>query len=95
MKSLDSLDRQMSVGQVKTIMTGSFLNYVELLFSPTTKVQLAPSDDNKSVILVISDTSLDFPESSCIIKKDTLRDYFIAIRKLYNQLEIDKEENDK
>ena len=91
-KTLDIIDRQMSIGQVKTIRTGDYLDYVELLFSPTTKVQLAPSDDKKTVRLVVSDTSLDFPELSCIIGKDTLYNYLVALKNLHNQLNTEEGE---
>lgn len=91
-KTLDIIDRQLSVGQVKTIRTGEFLDYVELLFSPTTKVQLAPSTDNKAVRLSVSDNSLELPQLDCIVSKNTLYNYILSLKNLYNELE-DVEEN--
>lgn len=91
-KTLDIIERQISVGQVKTIRTGEYLDYVELLFSPTTKVQLAPSTDNKSVRLSVSDNSLELPQLDCVVSKNTLYNYILSLKNLYNQLE-DEEEN--
>lgn len=91
-KTLDIIDRQLSVGQVKTIRTGEYLDYVELLFSPTTKVQLAPAIDNKSVRLSVSDNSLELPQLDCIVSKNTLYNYILSLKNLYNQLN-DEEEN--
>lgn len=90
-KSLDIIDRQLSVGQIKTIRTGEYLDYVELLFSPTTKVQLAPSTDNRSVRLSVSDNSLELPQLDCIVSKNTLYNYILSLKNLYNELEDEEE----
>lgn len=92
-KSLDIIDRQMSVGQVKTIRTGDRLDYVELLFSPTTRVQIALSDDRKTARLGVSDNTLDLPDLDCIMGKETLRDYIVSLKNIYNEL-YDEEENE-
>lgn len=94
-KTLDIIDRQLSVGQVKTIRTGEYLDYVELLFSPTTKVQLAPSDDNKSIRLSVSDNSLELPQLDCIVSKNTLYNYILSLKNLYNQLDDEESEENK
>lgn len=94
-KTLDIIDRQLSVGQVKTIRTGDYLDYVELLFSSTTKVQLAPSDDNKSVRLSVSDNSLELPQLDCIVSKNTLYNYILSLKNLYNQLDDEESEENK
>lgn len=94
-KTLDIIDRQLSVGQVKTIRTGEYLDYVELLFSPTTKVQLAPSTNNKSVRLPVSDNSLELPQLDCIISKNTLYNYILSLKNLYNQLDDEESEENK
>lgn len=91
-KTLDIIDRQMSVGQVKTIRTGNYLDYVELLFSDTTKSQMAPTDDKKMVQLVFSDNIIDMPNTNCTMSKKTLYDYILALKTIYNQL-LDEEEN--
>lgn len=94
-KTLDIIDRQLSVGQVKTIRTGEYLDYVELLFSLTTKVQLAPSTNNKSVRLSVSDNSLELPQLDCIVSKNTLYNYILSLKNLYNQLDDEESEENK
>ncbi|MBD5144016.1 MAG: hypothetical protein HDT22_10490 [Ruminococcus sp.] len=91
-KTLDIIDKQLELGQVKTIRTGEYLDYVELLFSPTTKVQFAPSEDRKTVRLSVSDNTLQLPQLDCLITKEVLRNYIINLKNIYNQLE-DEEEN--
>lgn len=91
-KTLDLIDRQLAVGQVKTIRTGEYLDYVELLFSPTTKVQLAPSNDRRTVRISVSDNTLELPQLDCAMNKDTLYSYIVSLKNLYNQLE-DEEGN--
>lgn len=91
-KTLDIIDKQLELGQVKTIRTGEYLDYVELLFSPTTKVQFAPSEDRKTVRLSVSDNTLQLPQLDCLITKEVLRSYIINLKNIYNQLE-DEEEN--
>lgn len=91
-KTLDIIDKQLELGQVKTIRTGEYLDYVELLFSPTTKVQFAPSQDRKTVRLSVSDNTLQLPQLDCLITKEVLRNYIINLKNIYNQLE-DEEEN--
>lgn len=65
---------------------------MELLFSPTTKVQLAPTEDNKTVRLSVSDNTLELPQLDCVVTKNTLYSYIVNLKNLYNQLE-DEEEN--
>lgn len=93
-KSLEIIDRQLELGDVKTITAngGTTIKFVELLFSPTTKVQFAPSDDRKTVRLSVSDNTLELPQLDCLVTKETLRDYIISLRNIYNTLE-DEEGN--
>lgn len=93
-KSLDIIDKQLELGQTKIISSngGRVIDYVELLFSPTTKVQFAPSEDRKTVRLSVSDNTLELPQMDCLITKEVLRDYIINLKNIYNQL-LDKEEN--
>lgn len=86
-KTLDIIEQQLNVGDVKTISNGNVIKYIELLFSPTTKVQFAPSDDNKSIKLSVGDNNLEMPELDCVITKKVLRDYIIGLKNIYNQLE--------
>ena len=93
-KTLDIIDRQLELGQTKVISRngGRIIDYVELLFSPTTKVQFAPSTDRKTVRLSVSDNTLELPQLDCLINKQTLRDYIVSLKNIYNILE-DEEEN--
>lgn len=93
-KTLDIIDRQLKLGQTKVISSdgGRVIDYVELLFSPTTKVQFAPSSDKKTVRLSVSDNTLELPQLDCLITKEVLRNYILNLKNIYNQLE-DEEEN--
>lgn len=89
---LDIIKEQLNVGDVKTITTnGTDIKYVELLFSPTTKVQFAPSDDKKTVRLSVSDNNFELPDLDCIIDKQTLRNYIISLKNVYNILKESEE----
>ena len=91
---LDILDEQLNVGDVKAITYNGGLNirYIELLFSPTTKVQFAPSEDKKSIRLSVSDNNLQLPDLDCQLTKDTLRDFIIALKNVYSELLVESEE---
>lgn len=93
-KTLDIIHKQLELGQTKIISSdgGKFIDYVELLFSPTTKVQFAPSDDKKTVRLSVSDNTLELPQLDCLITKEVLRNYIVNLRNIYNQL-LDEEDN--
>lgn len=87
-KTLDILDEQLNVGDVKVISYngGENIRYIELLFSPTTKVQFAPSEDKKTVRMSVSDNNLQLPELDCQLSKETLRDFIIALKNTYSEL---------
>lgn len=87
-KTLDIMDEQLNVGDVKVISYNGYENirYIELLFSPTTKVQFAPTKDRTAVEMTISDNNLRFPEVSCVVTKDTLRDYIISLKSVYSEI---------
>lgn len=93
-KTLDIIDRQLELGQTKLICSdgGRVIDYVELLFSPTTKVQFAPSKDKKTVRLSVSDNTLELPQLDCLITKEVLRNYIINLKNIYNEL-LDEEED--
>lgn len=86
-KRLDIIESQLEVGDVKTITNGSNVKFVELLFSPTTKIQFAQSDNNKNIVLSVSDNQLNLPQLECVVDKSTIRDLIINLKTLYNQLE--------
>ncbi len=91
-KTLDIIEQQLNIGDVKTISNGNTIKYIELLFSPTTKVQFALSDDSKSMRLSVSDNNLQMPELDCMVTKKTLRDYIIGLKTMYNGLDDDESE---
>lgn len=94
MANLDIIEQQLNVGDVKTISYngGSNIRFIELLFSPTTKAQFAPTDDKKMVRLSVSDNNLQLPELDCVIDKQTLRNYIVALKNVYNELKDEESE---
>lgn len=83
-KDLDTLNNQMSVGQVKTIRTGDHLDYVEMLFSNELSAQLAPLEDG-TVQFVVKDSEFKLPNMSCKMERDTIRSLILALKELYSQ----------
>ena len=92
MKSLQVMDDQMEIGQVKTITSngGRTVNYCELLFSSTTKAQFAPSEDKTTMTFAVSDNNLSLPQLQCNINKEVLRDLIINLKNIYNELESEE-----
>ena len=93
-KTLDIIDKQLELGDVKVITAngGSIVKFIELLFSPTTKAQFALSDDKKTVEILVSDNNLSMPQLYCKMNKESLRDLLVSLKNLYNEL-LDEEEN--
>lgn len=93
-KILDIIDRQMEVGDVKTITSQNrqYVKLIELLFSSIAKGQFAPSDDGYGVDFSISDINLDLPQYQSRLNKDTLYDLILALKTMYNQVK-DKEDD--
>ena len=93
-KKLDIIEDQIELGQVKTITSkgGTFVDFVELLFSSTTKAQFAPSEDLKQIIFSVMDNNLDLPQLQCNMDKETLRNLIMALKSIYNQLKDESEE---
>ena len=83
--NLDTLNNQMSVGQVKTIRTGDHLDYVEMLFSNELSAQLAPLEDG-TIQFVVKDSEFKLPNMSCKMERDTLRSLILALKELYSQI---------
>lgn len=86
MSSLDILNNQMSVGQVKTIRTGDHLDYVEMLFSNELSAQLAPLEDG-TVQFVVKDSAFKLPNMSCKMERDTIRSLILSLKELYQQID--------
>lgn len=93
-KSLDIIDRQMEVGDVKTITSqnGQYVKLIELPFSSSAEGQFAPSDDGYGVDFCVKDTNLDLPQYQSKLNKNTLYDLILALKTMYNQVK-DVEEN--
>ncbi len=87
------LDEQLKIGQVKTITSdfGKYIDYVELLFSPTTKAQFQPSDDKTGIVFSVSDNNLDLPEMVCELSRDTIRNLIVSLKNMYNELELEND----
>lgn len=88
MKTLDLIDRQLELGDVKVIMRngGTLIKFVELLFSPTTKAQFALSDDKRTIEILFSDNNFAMPQLHCKINKEILRDLIVNLKNMYNEL---------
>lgn len=84
---LNIMEDQLELGDVKTITNGTSVKYVELLFSPTTKAQFAPSENLKTVDFSVSDNHLELPQLQCTMDKETLRNLIISLKNIYNELE--------
>lgn len=93
------LDEQLKIGQVKSVTSdfGRYIDYVELLFSPTTKVQFRPSENKANIVFAVSDNNLDLPEMVCELTRDTVRNLIVSLKNVYNELivEPDDETADK
>jgi len=85
-KDLDIVDRQLELGMVKTITTGSILNYVELLFNPNIKSQFYFNQQENVIQFCVKDSDLGVEGFNCILDKETLRSLIINLKNLYNQL---------
>lgn len=85
MENFDTLNDQMSVGQVKTIRTGDHLDYVEMLFSKELSAQLAPLK-NDMVQFVVKDNEFKLPNMSCKMSKEVLRSLILSLKELYSQI---------
>lgn len=88
--SLDILNNQMSVGQVKTIRTGDHLDYVEMLFSNELSAQLAPLED-RTIQFVVKDSEFKLPNMSCKMDKNTIHNLIVALKELYSGMKESEE----
>lgn len=95
-KSLD-IERPLQMGEIKSIRSngGTTLNMLELLFSPTTLVTFTVNRQTNKVDFVIDNTDLKYQDLSCSLDKKTLKDLYINVRDLYNELENDESEENK
>lgn len=89
------LDEHLELGQVKTITSdfGRIIDYVELLFSNTTKAEFKPNDSRTGLIFSVSDSNLDLPEMVCELNRDTIRNLIVSLKNIYNQLELESDKD--
>lgn len=89
------LDEQLKIGQVKSVTSnfGRYIDYMELLFSPTTKAQFQPNDTKTGIVFSVSDSNFDLPEMVCELEKDTVWSLIVALKNMYN--ELDSADNSK
>lgn len=82
------MNGKLELGQTKIISRdcGKHIDYVELLFSSTTKVQFAPYEDKRTIRMSVSDNNLELPQMDCLITKEILRNYIINLKNIYNEL---------
>lgn len=92
MTNLDVLNTQMSVGQIKTIRTSDYLNYVEMLFSNELSAQLAPLEDG-TIQFTVKDNEFTLPTMSCKIEPATLKNFILCLKELYSQAKERKIQN--
>lgn len=85
------LDEQLKIGQVKLVTSdsGRYIDYVELLFSPTTKAEFKPNDNKTGIVFAVSDNNFDLPEMVCELDRDTIRSLIVNLKNMYNQLELE------
>lgn len=91
------IDRPLKMGEIKSIRSnsGSTLNSLELLFSPTTIAKFEVNRNTNKVDFLIDNVYLKYQDLSCSLSKSVLRDLYIFIRELYNQLESEESEENK
>lgn len=85
------LDEQLKIGQVKSITSdlGRYIDYIELLFSQTTKAEFQPNDTKTGIVFSVSDSNLELPEMVCELERDTIRNLIVALKNMYNELELE------
>lgn len=88
------IDRPLKMGEIKSIRSngGATLKSLELLFSPTTIAKFEVNKQTNKVDFLIDNVDLKYQDLSCKLSKGVLRDLYIYIRELYNQLEDEESE---
>lgn len=96
MASLD-IDRPLKMGEIRSIRSngGSTLNNLELLFSPTTIAKFEVNKETNKVDFLIDNVDFKYQDLQCSLSKSVLKDLYINIRDLYNELENDESEENE
>lgn len=91
------IDRPLKMGEIKSIRSngGSTLNSLELLFSPTTIAKFEVNRKTNKIDFLIDNVDLKYQDLSCSLSKDVLRNLYIFIRELHNQLKDEESEENK
>lgn len=86
------IDRPLKMGEIRSIRSngGTTLNMLELLFSPTTIAKFEVNRNTNKIDFLIDNVDLKYQDLSCSLSKDVLRDLYIYVRELYNQLESEE-----
>lgn len=87
-------EKPLKMGEIRSIRSGggSKLNYLELLFSPTTIAKFDVNREKNTVDFTIDNTDLKYQDLSCSLSKSVIRDLYVNIRDLYNELTDESEE---
>lgn len=88
-------EKPLKMGEIRSIRSngGTTLNYLELLFSPTTIAKFSVNRETNKIDFMIDHTDLKYQDLTCALTKDVIRDLYINIRDLYNELYDESEEN--
>lgn len=92
--ALLDIDRPLKMGEIKSIRSngGSTLNSLELLFSPTTIAKFEVNKQTNKVDFLIDNVDLKYQDLQCSLSKSVLKDLYVYIRNLYNELKNDESE---
>lgn len=93
----NDIDRPLKMGEIRSVRSngGTTLNMLELLFSPTTIAKFEVNRNTNKVDFLIDNVDLKYQDLSCSLSKDVLRDLYIYIRDLYNELHDEEREENK
>lgn len=91
------MDRPLKMGEIKSIRCdgGATLKSLELLFSPTTIAKFEVNKETNKIDFLIDNTSLKYQDLNCSLSKEVLRNLYVYIRELHNQLEDENEGEEK
>ncbi len=89
MQKLDLEYFQLELGQVRTITkdSGKTVQSIELLLGDQTKAEMMLNDAQNLISFIVRDTQLaEVPELECMMNKDTLRNFIVGLKNLYNNM---------
>lgn len=80
---------QLQLGEVRTVSknSGQTVESVELLLGDQTKAEMKVNENLNVMNLVVRDTVLaDIPLLQCAVDKETLKNFIVGLKNLYNTL---------